>query len=49
MARLSALRRQMKMLSATQDVQELMYFLGDSTDSSPVQAFPGARQCPYGY
>ena len=26
-----------------QDVQELMYFLGNDTDGSPVQAFPGAR------
>ena len=43
-ATFQALRRQMKDAERfPQDVQELMYFLGDSTDSSPVQAFPGAK------
>ncbi len=43
-ATFQALRRQMKDAERfPQDVQELLYFLGDSTDSSPVQAFPGAK------
>ncbi|MGO1688613.1 MAG: LLM class flavin-dependent oxidoreductase [Psychrobacter sp.] len=43
-ATFQALRRQMKDAERfPQDVQELMYFLGTDTDSSPVQAFPGAK------
>ncbi|WP_299184647.1 LLM class flavin-dependent oxidoreductase [uncultured Psychrobacter sp.] len=43
-ATFQALRRQMKDAERfPQDVQELMYFLGDGTDNSPVQAFPGAK------
>lgn len=43
-ATFQALRRQMKDAERfPQDVQELMYFLGDNTSSSPVQAFPGAK------
>ncbi len=39
-----ALRRQMKDSERfPQDVQELLYLLGDDTDDSPVQAFPGAK------
>lgn len=35
-----ALRRQMQDADRfLQDVQELMYFLGDGTDDSPVQSF----------
>ena len=43
-ATFQALRRQMQDAERfPQDVQELMYFLGNDTDGSPVQAFPGAR------
>ncbi|WP_201556199.1 LLM class flavin-dependent oxidoreductase [Psychrobacter sp. 72-O-c] len=43
-ATFQALRRQMSDAERfPQDVQELMYLLGDETDSSPVQAFPGAK------
>lgn len=43
-ATFQALRRQMQDAERfPQDVQELMYLLGDSTDNSPVQAFPGAK------
>lgn len=43
-ATFQALRRQMKDAERfPQDVQELLYLLGDDTDSSPVQAFPGAK------
>ena len=43
-ATFQALRRQMKDAERfPQDVQELMYLLGDDTDNSPVQAFPGAK------
>ncbi len=43
-ATFQALRRQMKDAERfPQDVQELMYFLGNDTDGSPVQAFPGAK------
>lgn len=43
-ATFQALRRQMSDAERfPQDVQELMYFLGNSTDNSPVQAFPGAK------
>lgn len=39
-----ALRRQMQDADRfPQDVQELMFFLGSDSDSSPVQAFPGAN------
>ena len=39
-----ALRRQMSDAERfPQDIQELLYLLGDYTDSSPVQAFPGAK------
>ena len=42
-ATFQALRRQMSDAERfPQDVQELMYFLGNNTNSSPVQAFPGA-------
>lgn len=42
-ATFQALRRQMQDAERfPQDVQELMYLLGDDTDNSPVQAFPGA-------
>ncbi|MBE0441110.1 LLM class flavin-dependent oxidoreductase [Psychrobacter sp. FME13] len=43
-ATFQALRRQMQDADRfPQDVQELMYFLGDNTDNSQVQAFPGAK------
>lgn len=43
-ATFQALRRQMKDAERfPQDVQELLYLLGDDTDNSPVQAFPGAK------
>ncbi|GAF59006.1 LOW QUALITY PROTEIN: bacterial luciferase family protein [Psychrobacter sp. JCM 18902] len=43
-ATFQALRRQMQDADRfPQDVQELMYFLGNGTDNSPVQAFPGAK------
>lgn len=43
-ATFQALRRQMKDAERfPQDVQELLYFLGNGTDDSPVQAFPGAK------
>ena len=43
-ATFQALRRQMQDADRfPQDVQELMYFLGNGTDDSPVQAFPGAK------
>ena len=43
-ATFQALRRQMQDAERfPQDVQELLYFLGDTTDNSPVQAFPGAK------
>ncbi|WP_333614487.1 MsnO8 family LLM class oxidoreductase, partial [Psychrobacter sp.] len=43
-ATFQALRRQMQDADRfPQDVQELMYFLGDGTDDSPVQSFPGAK------
>ncbi|ALF58715.1 LLM class flavin-dependent oxidoreductase [Psychrobacter urativorans] len=43
-ATFQALRRQMQDAERfPQDVQELLYLLGDSTDDSPVQAFPGAK------
>lgn len=43
-ATFQALRRQMNDAERfPQDVQELMYLLGDDTDESPVQAFPGAK------
>ncbi len=43
-ATFQALRRQMKDAERfPQDVQELLYLLGDNTDNSPVQAFPGAK------
>lgn len=43
-ATFQALRRQMKDAERfPQDVQELIYFLGNDTDNSPVQAFPGAK------
>jgi luciferase family oxidoreductase group 1 len=43
-ATFQALRRQMSDAERfPQDVQELMYLLGDETDNSPVQAFPGAK------
>lgn len=43
-ATFQALRRQMSDAERfPQDVQELMYFLGDETANSPVQAFPGAQ------
>lgn len=43
-ATFQALRRQMSDAERfPQDVQELMYFLGDHTSNSPVQAFPGAK------
>lgn len=39
-----ALRRQMQDADRfPQDVQELMFFLGEDSDDSPVQAFPGAH------
>ena len=39
-----ALRRQMSDAERfPQDIQELLYLLGDYTESSPVQAFPGAK------
>lgn len=39
-----ALRRQMQDADRfPQDVQELLFFLGNNSDSSPVQAFPGAN------
>ena len=39
-----ALRRQMQDADRfPQDVQELLFFLGNDSDSSPVQAFPGAN------
>lgn len=42
-ATFQALRRQMSDAERfPQDVQELIYFLGNNTNSSPVQAFPGA-------
>ncbi len=42
-ATFQALRRQMQDAERfPQDVQELMYFLGNDTSDSPVQAFPGA-------
>ncbi|WP_201618069.1 LLM class flavin-dependent oxidoreductase [Psychrobacter urativorans] len=43
-ATFQALRRQMQDAERfPQDVQELLYLLGDGTDNSPVQAFPGAK------
>ncbi len=43
-ATFQALRRQMSDAERfPQDVQELLYLLGDDTDNSPVQAFPGAK------
>ncbi|MBP2281107.1 luciferase family oxidoreductase group 1 [Psychrobacter sp. PL19] len=43
-ATFQALRRQMQDAERfPQDVQELMYLLGDETSNSPVQAFPGAQ------
>lgn len=43
-ATFQALRRQMQDAERfPQDVQELLYLLGDATDNSPVQAFPGAK------
>ena len=43
-ATFQALRRQMSDAERfPQDVQELMYFLGDNTSNGPVQAFPGAK------
>lgn len=43
-ATFQALRRQMQDAERfPNDVQELLYLLGDNTDNSPVQAFPGAR------
>ena len=43
-ATFQALRRQMQDAERfPQDVQELLYLLGDGTDDSPVQAFPGAK------
>ncbi|WP_352337469.1 LLM class flavin-dependent oxidoreductase [Psychrobacter sp. 16-MNA-CIBAN-0192] len=43
-ATFQALRRQMSDAERfPQDVQELLYLLGDNTDSSAVQAFPGAK------
>ena len=43
-ATFQALRRQMQDADRfPQDVQELMYFLGNNTDNSQVQAFPGAK------
>ncbi|WP_367108785.1 LLM class flavin-dependent oxidoreductase [uncultured Psychrobacter sp.] len=43
-ATFQALRRQMKDAERfPQDVQELLYLLGNGTDNSPVQAFPGAN------
>ena len=43
-ATFQALRRQMQDADRfPQDVQELLYFLGDGTDDSPVQSFPGAK------
>ncbi len=43
-ATFQALRRQMQDAERfPNDVQELLYLLGDSTDDSPVQAFPGAK------
>ena len=43
-ATFQALRRQMQDAERfPQDVQELLYLLGDDTDASPVQAFPGAK------
>ncbi len=43
-ATFQALRRQMKDAERfPNDVQELLYLLGNSTDNSPVQAFPGAN------
>ncbi|MDN5567114.1 MAG: LLM class flavin-dependent oxidoreductase [Psychrobacter sp.] len=42
-ATFQALRRQIKDAERfPQDVQELIYLLGNGTDNSPVQAFPGA-------
>lgn len=43
-ATFQALRRQMSDAERfPNDVQELLYLLGDDTDDSPVQAFPGAK------
>ena len=43
-ATFQALRRQMQDAERfPQDVQELLYLLGNDTDDSPVQAFPGAK------
>ncbi len=43
-ATFQALRRQMQDAERfPNDVQELLYLLGDGTDNSPVQAFPGAK------
>ena len=43
-ATFQALRRQMSDAERfPNDVQELLYLLGDGTDNSPVQAFPGAK------
>lgn len=43
-ATFQALRRQMQDGDRfPQDVQELLFFLGDESDNSPVQAFPGAN------
>lgn len=43
-ATFQALRREMHDAERfPQDVQELLYLLGDDTDNSPVQAFPGAK------
>ncbi|WP_019673828.1 LLM class flavin-dependent oxidoreductase [Psychrobacter lutiphocae] len=43
-ATFQALRRQMQDAERfPQDVQELLFFLGNDSDNSPVQAFPGAN------